>query len=288
MRYAVCNELFGRRSLAESAAIARQAGYGGLEIAPYTVFGDFSSISIRAGIAAIRSALKAEGLAFAAFHWLLRGPEGLHATSPDLTTRRRTWDHLARLVEAAAELGGGPLVLGSPKQRSTTGGASRELARLNLVEGLSRLAPHCAAAGSPILIEALASEQSDIVNTLAEARAIVEEIASPGVGTMFDFHNTGDEREPWEALIRGLGPHVGHIHANEPDGSAPRRDGADLGPAFAAMRDIDYRGWISVEIFTEPEDPASTLRESMERFRELDRASASGGEALSRVGRRLS
>jgi D-psicose/D-tagatose/L-ribulose 3-epimerase len=274
MKYAVCNELFGRRPLREAVGIARRAGYEGLELAPYTVFGDFSAGAFRAGLAEAKLAFAANGLAFAGFHWLLVGPEGMHATCPDEAVRRRTWDHVARLVDAAGELGGGVLVLGSPKQRSSTGGATREDAVSRLAEELSRIAPRAAAAGSPILVEALASDQSDVVNTMAEARAMVESIGSPGIGCMFDFHNTGDESSPWEELIRSCGALLRHVHANEPDGGCPRRGGADIGPAFDALREIGYTGWVSVEIFEEPGDPAATLGEAMARFRECDREPA--------------
>jgi sugar phosphate isomerase/epimerase len=43
MKYAVCNELFGTRSLREAADIAAACGFQGLELAPFTIFGDFSA-----------------------------------------------------------------------------------------------------------------------------------------------------------------------------------------------------------------------------------------------------
>ena len=48
----------------------------------------------------------------------IRSEERFPTTTPEETIRRRSWDHLKRLVELAAQLGGGVLVLGSPKQRN--------------------------------------------------------------------------------------------------------------------------------------------------------------------------
>jgi D-psicose/D-tagatose/L-ribulose 3-epimerase len=288
VRYAVCNEMFGALGLDRAAAIAAAEGYGGLELAPFTLFGDFSAGAFHTGVAAARAALRASGLEFVGFHWLLVGPEGLHIACPDPAPRRKAWDHVARLVDAAAELGGGVLVLGSPKQRSSVPGSSREAATALLAEGLAGIAPRAAAASSPILLEALSSDQTDVVNTIAEARALVESIGSPGIGGMFDFHNTGDETSPWPELIGAQAPFIAHVHANEPDGSCPRRGGADFGPAFDALRDIHFRGWVSVEAFDLPADPAATLREGMALFRSLDHdsAPACGGPNTTRKGER--
>ena len=122
MKLAVCNELFGRISLDEAASLTRRHGFGGIELAPFTVFGDFSPAAIQHGIQEAKQALNAAGLRFAGFHWLLAKPDGLHITTPDAALRRKSWDHLRRLIDAAAELGGGNLILGSPRQRGTVPG----------------------------------------------------------------------------------------------------------------------------------------------------------------------
>ncbi len=286
MKYAVCNELFGGRPLAEAARIVRETGYEGIEFAPYTIFGDFSPSAIRVGRANVRSVLDGEGLSFAGFHWLLVKPEGLHITTPDAALRQRSWDHVRLLVDAAAELGGGPLVLGSPRQRSSTGGATPAMATATLAEELARIAPYVAAAGCVILPEALSRDQSDIVNTLAQARRIVEAVGSPGVSGMFDFHNTGDETESWSELVLANLPMIRHVHANEMDGGLPGSGASDFAPATAALIGADYRGWISMEIFSEPFEPAGGLARARQLFRTIegDFTSGSGGSRSIRQG----
>ncbi|HWP69056.1 MAG TPA: TIM barrel protein, partial [Rectinemataceae bacterium] len=116
MKYSVCNELFGSMPLADVCRIARKSGFSGIEFAPFTVFGNFSAGDIAGGVAATRRALDFEGLAFVGFHWLMAKPDGLHLASLDPAVKKRSRDHLARLLEAAGELGGGALILGSPKQ----------------------------------------------------------------------------------------------------------------------------------------------------------------------------
>lgn len=270
MKYAVCNELFGSLETGKAAGMLSRAGYSGIEFAPYTVFGDFSPAAIRAGVAEIGHALKGEGLTFVGFHWLMVGPEPLHLTTPDQELRRRSLDHLRRLLDASAELGGGVLVLGSPRQRSSLPGCDRTTAINTLAEDLSLLAGHAHACKSTILLEALSSDQTDVVNTLAEARALVEGIGSPGVGGMFDFHNVGDETDAWEDLIRKHSDFIAHVHINEMDGRNPGSGTSDYGPAFDALGAIRYSGWVSMEVFDKPADPEATIREAMELFARCD------------------
>jgi D-psicose/D-tagatose/L-ribulose 3-epimerase len=269
IRAAVCNELFGAMPFAKACDLLASQGYAGVEIAPYTLFGDFSASAVASGLAEARAALAASGISFAGFHWLLVKPAGLHITTADVALRRRSWDHVRRLLDASAELGGGNLILGSPKQRSAGAGRKSSEVTAILRDELAAIAPYAAVRNSAILLEALDSSQTDVVNTIAEAVGIVGSIGSPGVGTMFDFHNTGSETEDWEALIRRHGEYIRHVHANEVDGGHPGGGKSDYAPAFRALADSGYEGWTSIEIFTTPADPAAVLGESMSLFRSL-------------------
>src|ERR1035441_9190598 len=75
-----------------------------------------------------------------------------------------------------------------------SGGLTRRQATGNFIGGLAAVAPQAESRGVKVLVEALPVAQSDVVQTLAEAVAIVEEIGSPAIRTMFDVHNAIDER----------------------------------------------------------------------------------------------
>ena len=260
MKRAVCNELFGERDFAESMKILSAVGFAGVELAPHTLFGDFTG-DIGGKLAEVRRILDGEGLSFAGMHWLLVGPEGLHVTAADESLRRRSWDHIRRLADMSGELGGGPMTLGSPDQRASRDGLSADEATRLFSRGLASVGGHVAAAGSRLLIEALPSEFTDVVNTLAESREIIDGIASPGILGMFDFHNTDDESEDWESLIREHRGYIEHVHLNDVGGTIPRDARPEYRKAFAALDEIGYRDWVSLEIFTIPEDPARDLRQ---------------------------
>lgn len=270
-KYAVCNEMFGTMDFARSAEIARSLGFEGMEIAPFTLFGDFSARAVEAGIRTARAGLAGAGFAFAGLHWLFVKPEGLHVTSGDPALRKRAWDHLRLLLDIAGELGGGPLVFGSPKQRASRGTTVDEAIGF-FTEGLVSIAEYAHARNSKVLIEALASADTDVVNTLFEAEAVSSAVNHPGVGIMFDFHNTKDEEKPWPVLLEEHKDSIKHVHANEMDGRWPGTGNADYGPSFAKHRENGYEGWISLEIFTVPQDPGAVLRETLRTLKRAETA----------------
>jgi sugar phosphate isomerase/epimerase len=140
------------------------------------------------------------------------------------------------------------MVFGSPKQRSTQGIGVGEATR-HFVDGLAEVAPQAEARGVTILVEALPVAQSDVVNTLAEAAAIVKEIGSPAIRTMFDTHNAVNETEPHATLVDRYFDLIRHVHINELDGRHPGTGRYDFGSVLDVLRRRNYRHWVSLEAF---------------------------------------
>src|SRR4029077_17378097 len=130
-RHSICNEAFETWAFADACRAIRKAGYTGIEIAPFTLAEKPRDVSA-AQRAECRDIMRSEGLAFTGLHWLMVSPKGLHVSGPDAELRRQSWEHIRDLIDLCADLGeNGVLVFGSPKQRGTTGGLSREQATRN-------------------------------------------------------------------------------------------------------------------------------------------------------------
>jgi sugar phosphate isomerase/epimerase len=141
------------------------------------------------------------------------------------------------------------MVFGSPYQRSTTGGLTREQATENYVNGLASVASQAEARGVTVLVEALPKAQSDVVQSLDEAASIVRKIGSPAIQTMFDSHNAIDEVEPHAVLIDRYFDIIRHVHVNELNGAHCGTADYDFKPIFETLRRRGYKGWISLEAF---------------------------------------
>ena len=261
IKTAICNELFGKMSFRESCDLTAAHGFNGIEIAPFTLFGDVRSIPADT-ITMIRNSLNDSGLEFAGFHWLFVKPENLHITSPHKLTRERSWDHLKRLLNLAGELGGGNLILGSPKQREAVGISVSE-AWNYMEEGLAGAADTAGECNSKVCLEALASKDTNVINTLSESTEMINRVNRDSISGMFDFHNCGDETDIWPELIRKNISIIKHVHLNTTEGGHPNPDDTDrYSESFSVLKDVNYNGWVSLEIFTIPESPEQVLSET--------------------------
>jgi sugar phosphate isomerase/epimerase len=292
MRTAVCNEMFGAIPFPEQCALTVRNGFQGIELAPYTFADDPTSIS-PTWAREIRRMIEEAGLTCAGLHWLLKAPPGLHLTTPDAAIRRRSWHVLSCLLDFCFSVGAPVMVLGSGRQRNAIGIPTAEAVR-HLREGLAGLASRAGAAGVRLLLEPLRSRVTDVVNTLDDARAVIAAVGNPAVSSIFDFHNTTDEREPWDRLVERHFDLVGHVHLNEVDGHHPslgRRPGrarSEFGPFFNAIRRLGYAGWISLEIFHADDPPEVVLAETrafLDCMTSITQDDVSGTQGVSSQGR---
>jgi sugar phosphate isomerase/epimerase len=99
---------------------------------------------------------------------------------------------------------------------------------------------------------------------------MVKAAGSPGISAMFDFHNAGDEKESWESLIRRYRDIIAHVHINEMNGDIPGSGTSDYVPAFRALGETGFKGWRSVEIFNQPENPAQAIGSALAFMRKAE------------------
>ena len=257
----MCNEIYKDVPFADACGQMKRLGYEGIEIAPFTLAETPSEVSA-AKRAGYRRTIADAGLTFVGLHWLMVSPAGLHVTTTDAALRRRSWRHVAELIDLCADLGpDGLLVFGSPKQRNALEGVSPSDATAIFAEELSRLAPHAEQSGVKILIEALPRDQSNIVNTLEAAVRMVDRIGSPAIRTMFDTHNAADETAAHTELVKRYIAYIEHVHVNEMNGEECGRGDYDFKSLLKTLAELDYRGWVSLEVFDfsrTPEEIAGT------------------------------
>jgi D-psicose/D-tagatose/L-ribulose 3-epimerase len=263
-RFAICSETFAGMKFADACKTARRAGYAGIEIDPSQLSADPAALP-PSERREIRRTIEGEGLSCVGLHSFLKAPAGLHLTTADAAVRKRSWDYFARLIDLAADLADRPvMVLGSSKQRQAVGGITPRDAASHLAEGLHSIAPAAGRRSVSVLMEPLAPHLCNVVNTLAEAMRIVTAVNSPAVATILDTHNTAGERKPVDALIREYFRWIRHVHLNEMDGRRPGAADFPFALVLRTLRELDYRGWLSVEVFDFEPDGETVARLSID------------------------
>jgi D-psicose/D-tagatose/L-ribulose 3-epimerase len=263
MRIALCNEVIAHLPFARQCAFAAACGYDALEVAPFTLGEEPHLLGAGDRIAARRAATDA-GIALASLHWLLVKPAGLSITSADANVRARTLDVMRRLIGLAAELGAKVLVHGSPGQRRLPNGPGREASSARGREAFAAIAADAEQAGVTYCIEPLAEKETNFVNRITEAAAIVEAIGSPAVRTMLDCSAASNtEVEPVAALLDRWLPtgKIAHLQVNDRNRRGPGQGNDAFAPVFAALRRHGYNRIVAVEPFDyQPDGAASAAR----------------------------
>jgi sugar phosphate isomerase/epimerase len=248
MKFAICNETFRDWPIDKGFAFAAQCGYTGVEIAPFTIAPDVREIT--AGQRAeTRKAAGAAGLEVIGLHWLLAKTEGLHVTNPDAAVRRRTAEYLKELARFCADLGGRLMVFGSPQQRDLAAGVDMRQGMSYAEEVLSWVLPVLEQNEVTLALEPLGPVETNFLVTTAEAVELVERIGSPQVRLHLDCKAMATESVPIPDLIRTVRQLLAHFHANDPNRQGPGFGTLDFRPIFQALGEIDYGGWVSVEVF---------------------------------------
>jgi sugar phosphate isomerase/epimerase len=267
MKFALCNEMFEGRPMAEVCSIASRLGYHGIEIAPFTLGDSAENIS-----ASLRKETKRiisdSGLETVGLHWLFAGPKGLHITTMDNKIWGRTRDYLSCLLDLCSDIGGKVLVLGSPKQRSIQPGQTCEQAEKRACDLLESVLEKARELDLTICIEPLSPVETNFINTVAQGMEIVRKINHPNLKIHLDIKAMCSEQKPVPDIIRSVkAEDIGHFHVNDPNLYGPGMGNVDYAPIAQAIRDIGWDKWLSVEVFKYDPDPETIARKSIEYLR---------------------
>lgn len=248
MKFAICNETFQDWPFDRAFAFARECGYTGVEIAPFTMALNARDIPASQR-AEVRRQADAAGLQVIGLHWLLAKTEGFYLTSPDPDVRRRTIDYVQDLARLCRELGGSIMVFGSPLQRNLLPGVSHEQAMQYAAEVFQAAMPVLEELDVTLAVEPLGPAEGNFLLTAAAGRKLCEMVGSAHCRLHLDCKAMSTEDRPIADIIRENARLLAHFHANDANKLGPGMGQIDFHPIFQALGEIDYQGWVSVEVF---------------------------------------
>lgn len=269
MKFAICQELFEDTSWEDQCRMIADIGYTGVEVAPFTISSDLPSVP-REQLDAMKATATAHGLEIIGLHWLLAKTDGFHLTSPDADVRRRTADYLKLLARTCRTLGGSVLVFGSPPQRNLRDGVTTAEG-MTYAAGIFRDAmSEFAAQEVQLCMEPLTTLETNFINTCADAVALMDMVDHPAFVLHQDVKAMlGAESDSIPELIHRHKDVCGHFHVNDSNLLGPGMGETDFHPILGALLEVDYQGWVSVEVFDYTPGAEKIAKKSLDYMRDV-------------------
>jgi len=269
MKFAICQELFEDTPWEEQCRIIADVGYTGIEVAPFSIADDLASVPTDT-LEDMKSVAADHGLEIIGLHWLLAKTEGLYMTSPDPAVRERTAQYFGLLARTCATLGGRVMVCGSPQQRNLLPGVSSEQALKFATEVFRQAVDEFASNDVLLCMEPLTKKETDFINTCEQAVELMNLVNHPN----FILHQdvkamVGAESDSVFDLIHRHRDVCGHFHVNDTNLLGPGMGDTDFRPILKALQDVNYRGWVSVEVFDYAPGAEKIARDSLRYMQEI-------------------
>ncbi|HEX9013590.1 MAG TPA: sugar phosphate isomerase/epimerase family protein [Anaerolineaceae bacterium] len=242
-------------TLAEKFAAAARLGADGVELITTEpagidreqVRGLFAAHAL--GISAVASG----GMAFAA---------GLTQLNADPQVAGLARQRLRELVELADDLGAPVVTVGSFR------GFAREAPRQtreDFAAVLREAGDFARERGVKLAVEPLNRYEGNLINTVAEGIAFLNELDHPAVGLLLDTYHMNIEEvsrtEPFrQAAAAGV---LFHVHIGDNNRLPPGRGMIDFREILRTLRAAGYTGWVTAELLALP-DGDTAARQTMD------------------------
>lgn len=189
---------------------------------------------------------------------------GLYFTHPDKEKRIETIKVFSELIELAGEFGG---IVNAGRTRGFVGeGQTKEEAEILFVDTMQILCDKARKKNVQLIIEPVNRYEINFINSLDQGAKVLEKVKKDNCGLHADvFHMNIEEDRIGESLIRN-GKWIRYVHFADSNRLAPGMGHLNFKEIMEALRQINYDGWISVEILP-GEDPDKMAQKAIDFIR---------------------
>ncbi len=141
--------------------------------------------------------------------------------------------------------------------------------RALLRDSLEQILASAERTGGVLYLEPLNRYEDRVLNTLAEARVVIDTLPSPHLKLMPDFFHMSIEEADIGASLRKQAAVIGHLHLADSNRQLPGQGHTDWAGSFEALRAIGYHGALAIEC-KPPADPQAAFPLALHFLRQLD------------------
>lgn len=163
------------------------------------------------------------------------------------------------------------IVFGSGKARNVPENFSKEEATRQFIAFCKQVAPLAQKYNVTVVIEPLNRAETNLINSLEDGARIVEAVDHPNLQLLCDIYHMMREDEPATEIVK-YGKYIRHCHiAEREERTSPGTKGDDFRSYFRALKEIGYKGCVSIECRWKdlPQEIQPALSYMQEQFRSL-------------------
>lgn len=254
MRFAVQENLVPGNSFREKIENLQSFGYEGVELR-----GD----GLAARIGEVRRVLKDTGVTATC----ICGGYKFGLLFPDKDERAQVRQEIRSLLSLAGEVGAEGVIIvpifGAPRLPDLSPWRTVETVEEELlVEQLAELAEYAGTQGTKLILEPLNRYETHFLRRVHQAVEICARVGSPHITVLADLFHMNIEEVSIPDALREAREWLGYVHLADSNRLLPGMGHTDFSAAFAALKEIGYQGWMSLECGV-PEGVGEALARSL-------------------------
>lgn len=179
------------------------------------------------------------------------GQSGISFTDPDITRREEAIKRVKDSIDLALKVGTNLVNIGRVRGGLSLDGNHDEERALS-VAGIKEVSEYALEHNAIIALEPVNSIAATFINSTQDGMKIVDEIGLPSLKLMLDSnHMFLDDIDPIKSLEEAKDYFV-FVHLADSNRLYPGNCKFDFKTFIEKLKEIDYNGWLSVEVFQRP------------------------------------
>ena len=133
---------------------------------------------------------------------------------------------------------------------------------------LNDLGEHARRYNIPLIYEPLNRYETNLINTEAAGASLMESLQTDNVRLLADLFHMNIEETSIASGVKDGGRWIGHVHFVDSNRRPAGCGHLDYEPILAALREIQYEGYLSAEALPWP-DPVAAAKQTIDAYRQL-------------------
>lgn len=190
----------------------------------------------------------------------------LSLTSPDHDIRGRAKAFIRSMIDFGGP-NGAPAIIGSMQGRWGEG-VLKDQAIGWLRDALNELGEHARQYSVPLIYEPLNRYETNLINSEGAGVELMMSLQTDNVRLLADLFHMNIEEISLASGLKDGGRWIGHIHFVDSNRRPAGCGHIDYAPIVAALREMNYSGYLSAEAFPWP-DPFAAAQQTMREYQRL-------------------